>query len=189
MKKIILTTAIFITVNNFCFSQEELVENKNLKPPSRIAGTVGLLFQESYHFDELFDMGYSIYLTGYHSISNDWFLSIAIGYNSIEEKYISSFPYYIESSLFKKHIPISLGINYFLYKQKLYVGVEIGRVYTKDNNEIFNNWYWRDKMFFCPVIGFSHPLSKHINFETNIKAIGGIGINAGISYSIPQKNR
>jgi len=75
MKKIFLTTAIFIAINNFCFSQDEekQVEKKNLKPSSRIGGTVGMQILHCYFYAQKVDNGIGVNLFFHQTISPHWF--------------------------------------------------------------------------------------------------------------------
>jgi len=188
MKKIFLTIAIFSTVNNFAFSQEEQDTAKS-KPPSRIGATVGYQFIGKAEDGAKTNDGKSFSLFFHQTISPLWFLSFDAGYQYHTRIVFGAMEIKSKGSPLSA-IPINVGMNLFLTKSGIqpYLGIELGLFL--DNAFVVS---------FGPTFGISVPITNNINLGANIKMkylneagyfYGGItGINTGISYSIPKKQK
>ena len=192
MKKIFLTTAIFIAMNNFCFSQEE--ENKNFKPQSRVGGTVD--------FGGTDDKKVGINMFYHHTLTRFCFLSINAGYN----RYDIDQNFYTWKKTIRNEIPITVGINICIpyYNFRLYTGIELGvnTLYIRDefipniySSETHDN-YSKKTGLFGFGFGISYPILDIISLEANTRinlegkkympfscSLGFL--NLGISYLLP----
>jgi len=168
MKKKFLTIAIFITVNNFGFSQEEQVENKNPKSPSRIGGSVGSGINLAEFLTEHNDVRVDIF---YHkTLSKFRFLSYNVGY--------------IDCVGRNSFIPITVGINFFYPNNYIvpYYGFEIG-ISMDDRNIGFllgsrsGIYVPIPKLNICLGFGFTAQLASN--------GTGFLSANWTISYLLP----
>ena len=183
MKKIILAAAIFIAINNFCFSQEEIVEKKNFKPKSRVGGSVGYGLNMAEMFDtkdnHMEDIRIDIF---YHkTLSKFWYLSLSAGYINCFNK--------------NNYIPVTVGVN-FLYPNDFiipYFGCEIG----VSNRLNLRGDRTRTGLLVGLIYGISKPIPKHnisLGFDIKIQiatqnTTGFIGGSWVISYLLPSKKR
>jgi len=175
MKKIFLTIAIFITANNYCFSQE----NEKVKPNSKIGGGVGSGINLVEFFAKHTDTRFEVF---YHkTLSKFWYLSCNAGYI-----------YCVGENGF---IPITVGINFFYPNDYVvpYIGYEMG----VSNRLNFRN-DMEDKQFgllWGLRYGVYVPISKlNINLGVGITVqiatenrTEFIGASWVLSYSIPKK--
>ena len=186
MKKIFLAIAIFITVNNFCFSQEELVENKNLKPPSRVGGIMNIVAMLIPAETIIVGLGGEIF---YHqTLTQKSFLSCgAIYIPKFEGRYLPYIPTENVTTFY-------FGLNYrnsisnrFSYYAGLEAHFMIGKrdVYSWEKHSATKKT--QEQFFPFGIIGTSYPLSKNLNLDINtrILLILPTGINVGISYLLP----
>jgi len=159
MKKIFLTTVIFIAINNFCLAQEN-VKNKKLKPPSRIGGTIGMQIpiNELHNYGATFDNGFGFNLFyHYHNATiPNLYLSLNAGYNRYNNPIFWGDELYNETV---NEIPITFGLNYFVTNStlKLSLGLEGGVSIQNGEDIIFIN----DRGF---VIGGIENSERNINW-------------------------
>lgn len=199
MKKIFLTTAIFIAITNFCFSQEEekQAENETIKPKSMIGGTTGLQFlndvKAPYHRYSNPFVGIDLFYRHQLPILSDFYLTANVGY--VGYATAGNFSICIKEN----DIPIALGFCY--YKESIvnfYAGAELGVLYKNINyfangRSIYNSYDIRGFLVGL-TLGTWMPLSDAVNLEMNVKYksvyyTDSWGINVGISFLIPPKNR
>jgi len=195
MKKIFLAIVIFITVNSFCFSQDEEVENKNLKPKSMIGGTTGLQFlhQENLNFPYNNPFaGIDLFYRHQLPILSDFYLTANVGYVG----YSTTGWFFGCFNIKYNDIPATVGLCYYKkFIVNFYIGVEIG-ILLRD---IARNTFLHSATL-SSVTGFTFgtwiPISESVNLEINVKDrfylyydMNNFGVNAGISYLIPSKKR
>jgi len=188
MKKIFLTTTILIALINFCFAQESEEiqgENKKIKPPSRVGGSLWNMFEIK--TSELIYDGWASEIFYHQTIEQNTFISFGAVYIPLHP--------IIEHNITGSGI-FFLGINYrsdlieaTIFPFYSFVGLEANlSIYRENtNNEKTKTKYSRHLFL---NIGASIPLYKKFNLEINTRfmrlfPLNFTGVNLGISYSIP----
>ena len=196
MKKIILTTAIFITVTNFAFSQDE-EENEIIKPPSKVGGMlcgVATVIGLAEYVGGFYGYGGEIYYQKY--FTQKVFLSLGAAY-------LPKFTTWNLSDDSETDIlhTFYLGLNFHREGKKLinYWGVEAHFLTYKENISIYDPEEKTTTKFTNPttvmvplfVLGTSHKLSKNLSLDINTRLllIWPTGINIGVSYLLPAKEK
>jgi len=196
MKKLlilfIITIAILLT-SKFAYAQTE-----NVKPASRVGGTIGLQLLA----DGGMDNGFGLNIFLHQTISKRWFLSMNAGYHRHSWTMYSNGA---KGEVIGNDIPFTLGINIFLATTgaRPYFGIEAGLLNKSAKGSVFDGGLENtiaqsrgaDLIIFSPIFGFSVPLSKNISLEGNVKfmvtgmsdglGLRSTGINIGAAYLIP----
>jgi len=198
MQKIITTLIIFIVISNFCFADEK--ENKIL-PQSKIGGMVGMQWG-GYIFDWVGSVecsedctkwktpqGIGVNIFYHLYLLSNGFVSVNVGYNIYKTQTQEIKSYFndvisIVKLEQKDNLVATIGVNWCIYSDKIYIGMAGGIL-----NRTTNNWTSIQPEF-CLVGGFSIPIAKYnVSIEANAKRfINNSGINLGIAYLFPRKN-
>ena len=196
MKKIILTIVIFITVTNFCFSQEGMLVREpdtvkidtveTVNHSARIGRTVGLQIP-----NKNLKTGFGVNVFFHRKLKENLFISMNTGYHS----------YGSDNDDAMDVIPITAGVGLLLpdFKIQPYFGIEAGVTYRKYKNDNRSDYFDYGTVVFIPNVGVLFPLSKNIVLEANYKfqieynnvkfeniiPMNYYGINIGIAYLLP----
>ena len=172
IKQLFAIIIIFFAVTDFCLAEDKIVNTQ-----SKIGATIGMYIPRA--------VGFGGNIFSNHILSNNWFLSVNCGVTYYSIPFTNAAEYQID-------IPLTLGINVFLYKD-LSLGLEIGCLQQTFSSPYENNL----GLIFIPVIGVSSSITKNICLTGNIKLQFGMledwdekyylglynfGINFGVAY-------